>query len=50
MTPTRRYWIALATSVVVGALVFTNPDIAKYAVGGLIGATVFAFAIRTKGF
>ena len=48
MTPTRKYWIALAISVGLGALLLGNSVTSRFAVGGLIGGTVFALATRPR--
>jgi len=48
MIPTRKYWIALAISVALGALLLGNSVTARFAVGGLVGAMVFAIAVRPR--
>ena len=48
MTPTRKYWIALAISVALGAVLLGNAATSRFAVGGLMGATVFALATRAR--
>ena len=48
MTPTRKYWISAAVAVALGALLFSNPVTSRFAVGGLIGGTVFVLATRPR--
>ena len=48
MTPTRKYWIALAVSAALGAVLLGSPTTSRFAIGGLIGGAVFAVATRPR--
>ena len=49
MTPTRKYWIALAVSVGLGAApLLGSPTTSRFAIGGLVGAVVFNIATRPR--
>ena len=41
MTPTHKYWIALAVSVGLGAARLASHTTSRFAVGGLVGTVVF---------
>ena len=48
MTPTRKYWVALAVSIGLGAALLGNPTTSRAAIGGLVGAAVFSIATRPR--
>ena len=48
MTPTSKYWIALAVSIGLGAALLGSPTTSRFAIGGLVGAVVFNIATRPR--